>query len=95
MDEERTEVMDQQTIIRKLMKLKGYNLQIIADKCGFKYRSNISEMLRSRHMRVDNLIRILEAMDCELVIRSRTRIPARDDPERMYRPEYVVELKEE
>ena len=94
MDEEREQMQDQQMIIRKMMKLKGYTLKIIAEKCGCKYRSNISEMLRSKNMRVDNLIRILSAMDCELVIRSKTRIPSADDPERMYRPEYVVELKE-
>ena len=94
MNEEGEMIMDQQAIIRRLMKQKGYTLQIITEKCGFKYRSNISEMLRSKNMRVDNLIRILEAMDCELVIRSKTRIPNPDDPERMYRPEYVVELKD-
>lgn len=86
------EVMDEKVIVRKLMKMKGYNQTLIAEKLGFKYQSNVSEMLRSRNMRVDNLIRLLEAMDCELVIRSKTGVPREDDPNRQYRPEFVVEL---
>ncbi len=85
-------VMDEKAIVKKLMKMKGYNQTIIAENAGFKRQSNISEMFRSRNLRVDNLIRILEAMDCELVIRSKTTMPREDDPGRTYRPEFVVEL---
>lgn len=85
-------VMDEKAIVKKLMKMKGYNQTIIAENAGFKRQSNISEMFRSRNLRVDNLIRILEAMDCELVIRSKTTMPREDDPCRTYRPEFVVEL---
>jgi len=31
-------------------------------------------------------------MDCELVIRSKTTVPREDDPNRTYKPEFVVEL---
>lgn len=85
-------VMDEKVIVRKLMKMKGYNQTLIAENAGFKRQSNVSEMFRSRNLRVDNLIRILEAMDCELVIRSKTAVPREDDPTRTYKPEFVVEL---
>lgn len=85
-------VMDEKEIIRILMKKKGYSQAIIAEKAGLKRQSNVSEMMRSQNMRVDNLIRILTAMDCELVIRSKTTLPREDDSSRVYKPEYVVEL---
>ena len=85
-------VMDEKAIVRKMMKLKGYNQTLIAEKAGFKWQSNVSEMMRSRNLRVDNLIKILDAMDCELVIRSKTKVPREDDPNRTYKPEFVVEL---
>lgn len=86
------EIMDEKAIVRKLMKMKGYNQKLIAENAGFKHQSNVAEKFRSKSMRVDNLIRILDAMDCELVIRSKTSIPRADDPGRMHKPEFVVEV---
>jgi len=73
--------MDEKTIIREIMTLKGYTQALVAEKAGLKRQSNMSEMLRSRNLRVDNLVRLLEAMDCELVIRSKTGIGDQKHPE--------------
>lgn len=85
--------MDAQEIVKRLMKQKGYTVQIISEKLGAKHRSNVSERLRGKNIRTDSLVRILSAMDCELVIRSKTAVPREDDPSRTYKPEYVVELE--
>ena len=95
MDERAGCEMNTLWILKKLMKTKGYTVQVIADKLGSKYRSNVSERMRSKNMRVDSLVRILSAMDCELVIRSKTSVLREDDTGRMYKPEYVVEISED
>ena len=86
--------MNEKEILREAMKIKGYNQTLIAEKAGLKRQSNVAEMLRSKNLRVDNLVRLLTAMDCELVIRSKTGVMNPDNPEKMYKPEWVVELSE-
>lgn len=56
--------------IRQVMKSRYYTNQILADKLGYKYASGVSERLRS-DMRVSVLLKMLNEMDCELVIRSK------------------------
>lgn len=65
--------MTEKSIIREVMSVRGYNQTLLAEKANLKRQSNVSEMLRSRNLRVDNLVRLLEAMDCELVVRSRLK----------------------
>ena len=86
--------MNEKEILRDAMKLKGYNQTIIAEKAGLKRQSNVAEMLRSKNLRVDNLVRLLTAMDCELVVRSKTSVMNPDNPSKMYKPEWVVEITE-
>jgi len=76
-------VMDEKAILKELMKAKGFTQAQVAEKAGLKRQSNISEMFRSKSMRVDNLVTILSALGCELVIRSDTG-----------GQEYVVEVME-
>lgn len=60
-------------ILLERMKERGFTNRSLADKLGYKYASSISERLRNKkEMRVDNLVQMLEAMDCELVVRSTT-----------------------
>ena len=82
--------MNEKEIIREVMKVKGFNQTLIAEKAGLKRQSNVAEMLRSRNLRVDNLIRLLEAMDCELVVRSKTTVQTPDG--KNTKPEWRVEL---
>ena len=85
--------MNEKEIVREIMQLKGYNQTLVAEKAGLKRQSNVAEMLRSRNLRVDNLIRLLEAMDCELVIRSKTSV-VNPDSGRTSKPEWIVEITE-
>ena len=65
--------MNEKQIIRELISLRDYNQSILAEKAGLKRQSNVGEMLRSKNLRVDNLIRLLNAMDCDLVVKSRLK----------------------
>lgn len=58
-------------IIQEIMKKEGYTNASLAEKCGYSYPSAVGNMLdREFGMRVDNLIKLLEAMNCSLIIRS-------------------------
>lgn len=60
--------MNEQEAIREAMKIRGFNQKFLADKAGFKGQSTVAEYLRSKHMRVDNFIRMLNAMDFDLMV---------------------------
>ena len=66
--------MNSKQIIVELMRQRGFTYQTLATKLGYKAPSGITERIRGKcDMRVDTLITILEAMDCELVIRSKLK----------------------
>ena len=84
--------MNVRDAVRAMMKARRLDQGTVAHMAGFKRQSNISEMLRGKsHMRVDNLIRIANAMGCEIVMKSTRRI---DDPEtgREYYPTFTITL---
>ncbi|SFB40184.1 Cro/C1-type HTH DNA-binding domain-containing protein [Acetitomaculum ruminis DSM 5522] len=59
--------------IREVMKEKGITHTFLAEKLGYKYPSSVTTKLqRVNGLRVDTLIKFLETMDCELIIRSKT-----------------------
>ena len=63
--------MNSKQALVEIMKLRGYNNTTLAAKMGYAHPSGISERLRGKlDMRVDVLVKLIEAMDCELVIRS-------------------------
>lgn len=63
--------MNEKDAIRKAMAVRGINQTILADRANLKRQSNVSEMLRGRSLRVDNLVRLLNAMDFDVVIKDR------------------------
>lgn len=65
--------MTERDVVREAMKLRGWSQQTLADEAGFKRQSNVSNLLNSREngMRVDNLLKLLNAMGCELVVRDK------------------------
>ena len=64
--------MNSKNILKAVMKHRGHTHESLATKLGFKSSSGVSERLRgTADMRVDTLVKFLEAMDCELVIRSK------------------------
>lgn len=69
-DEEENTLKD---IIRNVMTERGMTNATLAEKCGYNTPSGVSNILgRDSGMRVENLLKIMEAMDCEVVIRSKT-----------------------
>lgn len=66
--------MKPEDIIKALMKLRGFSNYSLADKMGYSTASGVSEKLRRKQgMRVDNLVSFAEAMDCEVIIRSKLK----------------------
>lgn len=59
--------------IREIMNFKGFTHSLLAKKLGYKTPSGVTTKLqRVNGLRVDTLIKFMEAMDCEVVIRSKT-----------------------
>ena len=60
--------------VREIMNVKGYTYKAIADKLNRSTTSAISNpVFRENGMRVESLLEILNAMDCELVVRSKLK----------------------
>lgn len=58
-------------IVKDIMKLRGFSNQSLATKLGKSTASAVSNPLsRENGMRIDTLMGMVEAMDCEVVIRS-------------------------
>lgn len=65
--------MNIETIIKEIIAKKGYTQKSLAAKLGYEHASGVSEKLRRKGgMRLDTFIKILNAMECEVVIRSKT-----------------------
>ena len=63
--------MNSKQALSNIMKLRGHTNASLAAKMGYAHPSGISERLRGKQdMRVDVLVKLLKAMDCELIIRS-------------------------
>ena len=57
-------------IIKSKIAARGMSQGSLAEASGFNGQSNISMFLRSgEKMKVSNLMAMLEALDCELVVR--------------------------
>ena len=71
--------MNSKDTVKEIMKVRGHNLRTLAGKLGYVSKNGdvlptgVAERLRgTSEMRVDTLVKFLEALDCELVIRSKT-----------------------
>lgn len=71
-------------IVKEIMKQRGHTYESLASSLGYvttdnkgksKGRANmVSERLRGKQeMRVDTLVKFVESMDCEVIIRSKLR----------------------
>ena len=65
--------MTETQIIKEIMKFRGWSQQRLADEAGFKRQSNVSNLLncRDHSMRTDNLVRLLQTLGCEIVVRDK------------------------
>lgn len=57
-------------LVRALTDKRGIKQVDLAERAGFAGQTNISAFYQSKNMRVDTLIRLLEALGCELVVRT-------------------------
>ena len=66
--------MNDKEIILAAIEARGYTQALLAGKAGYKTTSGVSEILRAKKgMRVDNFIKLLDVMDFEVVVRSKTK----------------------
>jgi hypothetical protein len=63
--------MNEKDIIRAAMNVRGYNQTMLAEQAGLKRQTNVSEMLRSRSIRVDNFVKLLSAMGFEVIVKDK------------------------
>jgi hypothetical protein len=64
--------MKPNNIIKEIMKLRGHNARTLAERLGKSTASYVSNPLsREKGMRMDTFIEMVEAMDCEIIIRSK------------------------
>ena len=63
--------MNEKDTIRAAMAARGVNQTMLAEMAGLKRQSNVSEMLRGRSMRVDNLVLLLDALGFDLIAKDR------------------------
>ena len=62
--------MNVRDLVKDIVEKSGLSQATIAEKAGYKRASNVSECLRSNNMRVDSMVRILNACGYEVIIRS-------------------------
>ena len=60
-------------IIRKAMYARNYTQAVLAEKTGYSGQSSVHHVLYSRNrLRLDIFLKVLEAMDFEVIVRSKT-----------------------
>lgn len=65
--------MNEKDIVKEVMKKRGWSQATLAKESGFKSQSNITGLLNNNKngVRMDNLVRMLSALGCEVVIRDK------------------------
>lgn len=64
--------MNAKTLLKEAMTTKGYSFRALAAKLNYSTASYISERVRRNNtMRLDKFIEMIEAMDCEIIIKNK------------------------
>ena len=63
--------MTEKEILVEAMKVRGYTQKMLAEAAGLKRQTNVSEMLRSKSLRVDNFVKLLNAMGFEVIVKDK------------------------
>jgi transcriptional regulator with XRE-family HTH domain len=63
--------MNEKQIVREAMKVRGLTQAMLADAAGMKGQSNVSEILRGQTLKTQTLVRLLDAMGFDLIIKDR------------------------
>ena len=61
--------MNEKDILLQLMKETGINKTTLSELAGYNSKSAVTEILNRKGMQVNILVKLLEALGCELVIR--------------------------
>lgn len=77
-------------IVREIMDDRRYTQQKLSELAGYKRQTNVSELLRSNNMRIDHFVRMIEAMDCEVIVKSKKAAVCENDQSKTYFPEWRV-----
>ncbi|MDD6689247.1 MAG: helix-turn-helix transcriptional regulator [Clostridium sp.] len=64
--------MNSTEILLDAMKERGYTQTLLAKEAGYKRQSNVSEILRSKSMQVDNFVKLLNTMGFDVIVKDRT-----------------------
>lgn len=60
--------MTAEKIVRSAIKERNTTQTILAEEARLKRQTNIAGMLRSKSMKVDNFVRLLKAMNYDVVV---------------------------
>lgn len=64
--------MNEIEIVKILLEAKKWSFKFLAEKIGKKTGSVVGNRLSGRSMTVEALVEMLDAMDCELVVRPKS-----------------------
>ena len=59
------------TVVKQVMKFRDVDQKELAEKCGYSNQSCISGLLNRGNLRVDNLFKLINAMDCEIIVKDK------------------------
>lgn len=62
--------MNEIEIVKALMGAKGMSSKTLAEKMGYNTPSAVSNRLQGKTITVEMLVKLLSAMDCELIIKN-------------------------
>ena len=63
--------MNEIEIVKALLDSKGMSYALLAEKMGMATPSGVGNRLAGKSMTVEVLIKMLDAMDCELIIKDK------------------------
>lgn len=64
--------MNSTDILLEAMRERGYTQTLLAKEAGYKRQSNVSEIIRSKSMRIDNFVKLLDVMGFDVIVKDRT-----------------------
>ena len=68
--------MNSKQIVAEVMEMRGVSQKMLAEKLGYATPTGVANRLNgksTKDMNVSNLVQFLSLMDCEVVVRSRTK----------------------
>lgn len=65
--------MNEKEIVREVMAIRKWSQKKLAEESGFNSQSNVTGLLNNNKngIRIDNLVKMLNAMGCEVIVRDK------------------------